>query len=83
MPVIHPSLFSIMNRFPDRKDAIRQKYRTSGTFQIICQNYQKCAEALHYWTNSEDENAPERVKEYSTLLQELEQEIIKTLEDSA
>ena len=83
MPVIHPSLFFIMKRFPDRKDAIRQNYRTCETFQNICQNYQKCAEALHYWTNSEDKNAPEREKEYSTLLQELEQEIIKSLEDSA
>ena len=83
MPVIHPSLFLVMKRFPDQKDALRQLYRTSETFQSICQNYQKCEEALQFWTASEDESAPERQKEYAQLLQELELEIMNSLEDSA
>jgi hypothetical protein len=83
VPVIHPSLFLVMKRFPDQKDALRQKYRTSKSFQDICQNYQKCAEAFQHWAASEDENAPERQKEYSQLLQELELEIMNSLEDSS
>ena len=83
MPVIHPSLFFVMESFPDQKDAMRQLYRTSKSFQDICQNYQKCAEALQYWTDSKDEYAPEREKEYAQLLQELELEIMNSLEDSA
>jgi hypothetical protein len=81
MAVIHPSLFLIMKLFPDRKNALRQMYRTSKTFQSICQNYQKCSEALNYWAESEDENASDREKEYAALLQELELEITKSLED--
>ncbi len=81
MAVIHPSLFIVMKTFPDRKDALRQMYRTSKSFQSICQNYQKCSEALRYWAESEDENAPERKKEYSALLQELELEITNSLEN--
>jgi hypothetical protein len=83
VPVIHPNLFFVMERFPDQKDAMRQLYRTSELFQSICQNYQKCAEALQYWTASEDENASERQKEYAELMQELELEIMYSLEDSA
>ena len=59
MAVIHPSLFIVMRRFPDRKDALRHMYRASKSFQGICQNYQKCSEALRYWAESEDENAPD------------------------
>ncbi len=82
MAVIHPSLFLVMKKIPDRKDALRQMYRASKSFQSICQNYQKCSEALRYWAESEDENAPDREIEYSALLQELELEITKSLENS-
>jgi hypothetical protein len=82
MPVIHPSLFVVMKRFPDRKDAVRQMYRTIENFRGICHNYQKCSEALRYWIESEDEHAPDREKEYSALLHELELEITKSLENS-
>ncbi len=82
MPVIHPSLFIVMKRFPDRKDPVRQMYRTNKGFQDICHNYQKCSEALNYWVESEDEHAAEREKEYSALLLELELEITKSLENS-
>jgi hypothetical protein len=83
MAVIHPSLFIVMKSFPDHKDALRQMYRASKSFQSICQNYQKCSEALRYWAESEDENASDREKEYAALLQELELEITKGLEDQS
>jgi hypothetical protein len=79
MPVIHPSLFTVMKRFPDHKDALRQKYRTDKSFRSICKNYQKCSNALSHWTKSEDEDSPTREKEYTVLLHELELEILKSL----
>ncbi len=80
MAVIHPSLFSVMKRFPDRRNALRQMYRTSESFRSICRNYQKCAKALDYWAKSKSAEAPDRHREYSALLQELELEIIQGLE---
>ena len=81
MRVIHPSLFLIMQRFPDRKDALRQMYRTDKNFRGICKNYQKCTKALDYWAKSKREEAPERHREYFALQQELELEIVNSLED--
>ena len=57
-------------------------YRTSESFQVLCSNYQKCAEALKYWTESEHIEASNRQREYSDLLKELELEIIQSLEES-
>ncbi len=80
MRVIQPSLFLIMKRFPDRRNALRQMYRTSESFRSLCRNYQKCSEALDYWAKSKSAEAPDRRREYSALLQELELEIIQGLE---
>ena len=79
MPVIHPSLFTVQKRFPDHKDALRQKYRTDKSFRSLCKNYQKCAKALDHWAKSKDKDAPVREKEYKVLLHELELEILKNL----
>jgi hypothetical protein len=72
-----------MKYYPDKKDALRRIYRTSQSFQNICQNYQKCTEALKYWEKSRRPEAPERYREYSALLQELKLEITKSLENQS
>jgi hypothetical protein len=64
MAVIHPSLFLVMNRFPDRRNALRQMYRTSESFQSLCRNYQKCSEALDYWDKSKSANKNEGVSAF-------------------
>lgn len=79
MAVIHSGLFLLMKRFPDCKDALLQNYRTSESFQSICANYQECLDALRYWAESEHETAPERHREYESLLHELEQDIRQSL----
>jgi hypothetical protein len=79
MRAIHPSLFLVIKRFRDRRNAVQQKYRASESFRLICQNYQKCTEALDHWAKSEHEEAPDRRLEYSVLLKELEEEIIQAL----
>ena len=70
-----------MQRFPAHKDTLRQLYRQSESFQSICHSYQKCLEALRYWSESEHEEAPNRQREYSELKMELELEIIQALEE--
>ena len=82
MSVIQPGLFLILQRFPHRKVALRRLYRTSESFQAICHSYQQCSEALAYWSASENETALHRKREYSELMNELEQEIIQSLEES-
>jgi hypothetical protein len=70
-----------MNRFPDRRNDLRQMYRTSESFESLCLNHQKCSEALDYWSKSKNEQAPSRQREYSELIDELELEIIQSLEE--
>ena len=81
MTIIRPGLFLVMNRFPDRKNTLRQLYRSSEFFESLCLNYQKCSDALVYWGKSESKQATDRHEEYSELLQELELEIIQILEN--
>ena len=81
MPVIHSGLFLVMKRFPERKDELRRMYRASESFQSTCHSYQKCSDALGYWSKSEHEEAPNRQREYSDLLRELEKDILQSLED--
>ena len=80
MAVIQPGLFLILQRFPQRKEALRQLYRTSDTFQAICHSYQQCTEALDYWSISEHAEARSRQREYTELKNELEREIIQSLD---
>ena len=79
MTVIHSGLFLIMKRFPDRKDALLHMYRKSDSFKSICDSYQECFEALRYWAESEHETAVDRHREYESLLHDLEQDILQSL----
>ena len=56
-------------------------YRSSESFQSICESYQKCSEALEYWALSDLAEAPARQREYEELLNELEVEILQSLEE--
>ena len=83
MAVIHPGLFLVLRRFPERKDDLRQIYYKSKSFQSVCHNYQKCSEAIRYWDKSEHEEAADRHQEYKDLLHDLELEIIEHLKEEA
>ena len=80
MTVIHPGLFLLLRRLPNHKETLRQMYHSSESFQSICHNYQKCSEALDYWAKSSRSEAPDRHREYKMLLEELELEIINSLD---
>jgi hypothetical protein len=75
MSLIKPSLFLVMSKFPDQKDAIKSLFLNNNNFQEICSDYQKCTEAIEYWRQSTLENACLRADEYSNLLLELEDEV--------
>jgi len=74
MPVIHPGLFLIMQRFPDHKDLLRQLYHQNVPFQTLCDDYRKCKSALDHWAQSGHELAPDRCREYWELIKDLESE---------
>ncbi|MBC2713855.1 MAG: hypothetical protein HF978_00930 [Desulfobacteraceae bacterium] len=79
MNVIHTDLFTVIKRFPDRKVALKTFFDKSENFQVICQDYRRCFEALNHWKRSDREEAAITKEEYKALLKELEAEIIQML----
>jgi hypothetical protein len=77
MPVIETSLFSVIRRFPDLKKAAKRLFMKSGPFRTMCEDFQRCSEALRHWEQSTSEEAPVRKKEYTLLLRDLELEILE------
>jgi hypothetical protein len=83
MTVIQTTLFSVVKRFPGRKDTIKRLFRESDAFQTVCEDYRKCVEALRHWNESASDEAPARREEYSALLRDLETEILQSLNEFA
>ena len=79
MTIIHPSIFNLLERFPEHREAIRDLFEHSQDFKSLCMDHQKCLEAIHYWKQSARDDALERSKEYAALLRELEEEIVEVL----
>lgn len=79
MKVIRTGLFSVLKRFPEYKDTAIQLFRESDNFQTMCEDYLKCIKALDHWNQSEEDIATTRRNEYSTITQELEEEILLKL----
>ncbi|UCD58119.1 MAG: hypothetical protein JSV16_03115 [Candidatus Hydrogenedentota bacterium] len=81
MTVIQTGLFSVMERFSDRKDAVKRLFRESEAFQTVCEDYRKCVEALRFWNESGSDGASARREEYAALLHDLEAEILQSLKE--
>ncbi len=75
MSIIRTSLFAVMERFPRHKAAVRRLFKGNESFQTLCEDYRKCAEALRHWNQSAAEEAVVRREEYTALLRDLEAEI--------
>ncbi len=82
MTVIRKGLFPVIQRFPNHKDTVKRLFSESETFQAMCEDYMKCAEALRYWNHIESEEALARREEYVTLMQDLGAEILQSLNES-
>jgi len=79
MAVLRPGLFAVIERFPHRKAAVRQLFKEKDSFQTLCEDYWRCAEALEHWNQDTSEEAVVRRDEYTALLQDLEAEILENL----
>ena len=65
----------IRKRFPDKGRSIDLLLAEAPEFPSLCEDYDACVDALRYWVNSNEPEAQNRVAEYRTLIQELEDEI--------
>lgn len=73
--IIRPGLFLVIERFPDRRDVFKRLYAEQEGFRSLCDNYRQCLDALHYWAHADQTTAPNRHREYRSLLHELEREL--------
>jgi len=79
MAVVKMHLLKVVRRFPAHEMIIKRLYREDGTFQTICEDFGNCCDALERWRQSALEDAPARKRDYETLLQDLEEEILQYL----
>ncbi len=79
MSIIRSSLFAVIERFPHHRAAVRRLFKENESFQTLCEDYCRCAEALHHWKRSAAEEAVVRREEYAALLRDLEAEIKENL----
>jgi len=80
MKITEISPYTVMERFPGQGETIKYLFRNNPSFQTLCTDYRRCANALKFWNKSPLCEAPQRRQEYETLLAELESEILQYLE---
>lgn len=71
--------YRAIERFPEYKEAIKQLFRNDHNFKVLCSDYRRCSKAFEFWSKSDLCEAPQRRKEYESLLAELEMEISANL----
>lgn len=79
MAVIHPGIFLVMKRFPDRREEIVRCFYDSESFQTLCEDYKQCSHALQFWSRADSAKSIQRKTEYEEMLQSLEFEILQYL----
>ena len=72
----------IRRRFPEKSETLALLMAEDPEFRAICEDYDDCVHACRYWAQSKDPDAEIRVKEYRTLIKELENEIIEALDSN-
>ena len=76
MKVTEINPIAVMDDFPFHSEIIKQLFKFNKTFHTLCSDYQQCAKALRYWSNSDLPEASIRLGEYEELLSELKSEIL-------
>ena len=69
----------IIGRFPDKSHTLARLMAEDQEFFSLCEDYDSCVDAMHYWSKSTEPEAEIRVNEYRTLAQELEEEVVEAL----
>jgi len=81
MEVIRPGLFSAIRRFSEHKHTVRRLFQGDAVFRTLCDDYERCSEALEYWNQFTSEETAGYRQDYTELVQELESEIEKFIEN--
>ena len=76
MEILDPTL----NRFPELKEAIQQRFINDPVFREVCGDYAEVLRAQTLLHGSSASSSDCIVEEYRSLLQELETEIYETLQ---
>lgn len=79
MAVIHPSIFQVMKRFPDKREGIVRCFHDSESFKALCEDYKQCGQALQFWSRADSAESMQRKVEYKELFCSLEFEILQYL----
>jgi hypothetical protein len=69
----------VFERLPGHQLAIRQRMIADPSFRSLCEDFDEAYEALKRWQTSADTNRTARVTEFTLLLHELEQDILREL----
>jgi hypothetical protein len=72
----------LQGQLPDAQQRIIERLPGDEDFREICREYEECAKCLIYWRSSARRNR-DRIEEYADLLQELEQEILRLLQEES
>jgi hypothetical protein len=70
---------SVVERFPEYREIFKRLFESSPSFQTLCEEYEDCLRAMRYWRESSFPEAPEFRNEFSSLLRELEEEILENV----
>ncbi len=82
LPLIHPDLIQVINRFPAYSGDICNLFKKNCSFQEICLDYKKCCKIVRHWQQQHTTEAAERTVEYAEIISALEQEIILYLNEN-
>jgi len=74
------ALATVLENFPEALARIRELFLRSPDFQSLCEDYRECLANWRHWRQAASEQAPDYLKIYAELLQELEQEVRQFLE---
>ena len=68
-------LRQVLDLFPKSSDLIHEHYSDDDEFRSMCRDYADALRAIKTWQQSDKAEAPKRVKEYQSLVSELQQDI--------
>lgn len=72
-------LVAVVERFPEEIKGLKRLFESDQSFQSLCDEYEACLIALRYWRESNLPEAAHFRSEFSSLLEELEEEIMEHL----
>jgi hypothetical protein len=72
-------ILRLQAQLPDAQELIVERLPRDENFREICLEYEECAKSLAYWRSTQQRK--DRVEEYAKLLQELELEILRLLQE--